>query len=169
MITAFVLVKDQIKSKRIFSSRRFLIKKPMNKFYFTTIKPQVDSFLFGFWRKLKTTPNRHFEINWPLVGEPQKLKVCFWVGIFPRTFPIFKSRDFWTSLAPGQQDHGTFKVSRSCPVLSRDLGPLVPGLPGTSRDLFGRLFEKKNQFKDICFSIFAKFFLAKLLIFDCEL
>ena len=28
---------------------------------------------------------------------------------------------------------------------------------------FGRLFEKKNQFKDVCFSI-----LAKLLIFDCE-
>ena len=38
-----------------------------------------------------------------------------------------KSRDFWTSLVPGPQDHGTFKVSRSCPVPSRDL-------PGTSRD-----------------------------------
>ena len=37
------------------------------------------------------------------------------VGIFPRTFPIFKSRDFWT-FVPGQRDHGTFKVSRSCPV-----------------------------------------------------
>ena len=30
-----------------------------------------------------------------------------------------KSRDFWSSLVPGPQDHGTFKVSRSCPVLSR--------------------------------------------------
>ena len=38
------------------------------------------------------------------------------VGIFPGTFPIFKSRDFWTSLVLGQRDHGTFKVSRSCPV-----------------------------------------------------
>ena len=37
-------------------------------------------------------------------------------GIYPGTFPIFKSRDFWTSLVPGQRDHGTFKVSRSCPV-----------------------------------------------------
>ena len=38
------------------------------------------------------------------------------VGIFPGTFPIFKSQDFWTSLVLGQRDHGTFKVSRSCPV-----------------------------------------------------
>ena len=38
------------------------------------------------------------------------------VGIFPGTFPIFKSQDFWTSLVLGPQDHGTFKVSRSCPV-----------------------------------------------------
>ena len=29
------------------------------------MKPQVDLFLFVFWRKLKTT-KRHFEINWPL-------------------------------------------------------------------------------------------------------
>ena len=28
--------------------------------------PQVDLFLFVFWRKL-TTPRNHFEINWPLV------------------------------------------------------------------------------------------------------
>ena len=38
------------------------------------------------------------------------------VGIFSGTFLIFKSRDFWTSLVLEQQDHGTFKVSRSCPV-----------------------------------------------------
>ena len=90
------------------------------------------------------------------------------VGIFPGTFPIFKSRDFWTSLVPGQQDHGTFKVSRSCPVLSRDLGPLVPGLPGTSRDLFGRLLVKKKSIQRYMFFYFCKFFLAKLSIFDCE-
>ena len=41
--------------------------------------------------------------------------------------PLKKSWDFWTSLVPGPQDHGTFKVSRSCPFPSRDL-------PGTSRD-----------------------------------
>ena len=41
--------------------------------------------------------------------------------------PLKKSWDFWTSLVPGPQDHGTFKVSRSCPVPSRDLS-------GTSRD-----------------------------------
>ena len=74
------------------------------------------------------------------------------------------SRDFWTSLVPGQRDHGTFKFSRSCPVLSRDLEPLVLGLPGMSRDLFGRLCEKKNSIQRYLF-----FFLAKLLLFDCEL
>ena len=49
----------------IFSSWLFLQKRT-NKFYFTTMKPQVDLFLFVFWRKLKT-PKRYFEINWPLV------------------------------------------------------------------------------------------------------
>ena len=39
-----------------------------------------------------------------------------------------KSRDFWTSLVPGPRDHGTFKVSKSCP---RDV-------PGPSRDFPGR-------------------------------
>ena len=48
----------------IFSSRRFL-QKWTNKFYFTTMKPQVDLFSFVFWRKLKK-PKRHFEIIWPL-------------------------------------------------------------------------------------------------------
>ena len=42
-----------------------------------------------------------------------------------------KSRDFWTSLVPGPQDHGTFKVSRSCPVPFRP--GTFPGLPGTER------------------------------------
>ena len=89
------------------------------------------------------------------------------VGIFPGTFLIFKSRDFWTSLVPGQGDHGTFNVSRSCPVLPWDLGPLVPGLPGTSWDLFGRLFEKKKSIQRYMFFYFCKFFFfAKLLIFE---
>ena len=87
------------------------------------------------------------------------------VGIFPGTFPIFKSRDFWTSLVPGQQDHGTFKVSRSCPVLSRDLGPLVPGLPRTSRDLFGKLFEKKKSIQKYMFFYFGRFFGGKIINF----
>ena len=88
---------------------------------------------------------------------------------FPRDFSIFKSWDFWTSLVPGPRDHRTFKVSRSCPVLSRDLEPLVPGLPRTSRDLFGKLFEKKKSIQKYMFFYFGKFFLlAKLLIFDCE-
>ena len=46
-----------------------------------------------------------------------------------------KSRDFWTSLVPGPQDHGTFKVSRTCPVPSRP-GKSREG-PGTGRDRTG--------------------------------
>ena len=42
-----------------------------------------------------------------------------------------KSQDFWTSLVPGPRDHGTFKVSRSRPVLSRP--GTIPGLPGTEQ------------------------------------
>ena len=41
-------------------------KKRMSEFYFITKTPQVDLFLFVFWRKLKIS-KRHFEINWPLV------------------------------------------------------------------------------------------------------
>ena len=57
-------VKGQKKSKRFFQAG-VSSKKRTNKFYFTTMKPQVDLFSFIFWRKLKT-PKRHFEINWPL-------------------------------------------------------------------------------------------------------
>ena len=35
-------------------------KKWTNELYFTTMKAQVDLFLFVFWKKLKT-PKRHFE------------------------------------------------------------------------------------------------------------
>ena len=48
----------------ISSSRRFLQKRT-NKFNFITMIPQVDLFLFIFWRKLMK-PKRHFKINWPL-------------------------------------------------------------------------------------------------------
>ena len=41
-------------------------KKQTNEFDFTTMIPQVDLFLFVFWRK-STTQKNHFEINWPLV------------------------------------------------------------------------------------------------------
>ena len=34
----------------------------MNEFDFTTMKPEVDLFSFGFWKKLKT-PKRNFKIN----------------------------------------------------------------------------------------------------------
>ena len=54
-----------------------------------------------------------------------------------------KSRDFWTSLVPGPQDHGTFRVSRSCPARttgpSKSLGPVLSRpVPGPSRDFPGR-------------------------------
>ena len=39
----------------------------------TTMIPQVNLFLFSFWRKLKT-PKRHFEINWPLSNVKTKWK-----------------------------------------------------------------------------------------------
>ena len=53
------------KSRNVFFEATFPPKKWTNKFYFTTMKPQVDLFSFVFWRKLKT-PTRHFKINWPL-------------------------------------------------------------------------------------------------------
>ena len=72
------------------------------------------------------------------------------VGIFPGTFPIFKSRDFWTSLVPGPQDHGTFKVSRSCPVPSRP--GTFPGLPGTGQSCCHHYYIGQTYGRD-----FAKF------------
>ena len=56
--------KGQTKSKRFFQLN-ISSKKQTNKFYFTTMKPEVDLFSFVFWRKLKT-PKRHFEIIWPV-------------------------------------------------------------------------------------------------------
>ena len=49
-------------------------KKQTNDFYFTTLKSQVDMFLFVFWRKLKTA-KRHFEINCPLGRQKYKFQI----------------------------------------------------------------------------------------------
>ena len=61
--TLLLDTKGQKKSKWFFLAD-VSSKKWTNEFYFT-MKPQVDLFLFVFWRKLKT-PKRHFEIKWPL-------------------------------------------------------------------------------------------------------
>ena len=53
-------------------------KKWPNEFDFTIMIPQVDLFLFFFWKKLKTT-KRHFEINWPLAKEILPLDSALWV------------------------------------------------------------------------------------------
>ena len=53
----------------------FLQKKRTKEFDFTTMIPQVDLFLFVFWRKSKK-PKRHFEINWPLVITNNTGSVC---------------------------------------------------------------------------------------------
>ena len=53
-----------------FSAKGFFMslissKKRTKEFDFTTMIPQVDLFLFVFWRK-SLTPKNHFEIIWPL-------------------------------------------------------------------------------------------------------
>ena len=86
------------------------------------------------------------------------------VGIFPGPFQFSSPGTFGLLQS---RDHGIFKVSRSFPVQSRDLGPLVIGLPGTSWDLFGRLFEKKICKKSVqryIFFYFCKFF-SKIINF----
>ena len=55
------LAKGQTKSNFFFKAE-VSSKKQTKKFYFTAMKPQVDLFLFIFWRNLKT-PTGHFEIN----------------------------------------------------------------------------------------------------------
>ena len=59
-----VMERGQTKSKWFFQVK-VSSKKWMNKFYFTTMTPQVDLFLFIFREKLKA-PKRHFKINWSL-------------------------------------------------------------------------------------------------------
>ena len=88
------------------------------------------------------------------------------VGIFPGTFLIFKSRDFWTFLVPGPRDLQGLQV----------LSCLVPGPrtshPGTYRDVPGptwkAIWEKKlkKSIQMYMFFYFCSLFLTKLLIFD---
>ena len=54
--------KGQTKSKWFFQTD--VSSKKLTKFDFTTMIPQVDLFLYVFWKKLET-PKRHFD--WPLV------------------------------------------------------------------------------------------------------
>ena len=87
------------------------------------------------------------------------------VGIFPGTFPIFSPGTFGLLQS---RDNRTTGPSRSlgpvlcCPgtqdLLSRDF----PGRPGTYLESYLR---KKNQFKNICFSILASFFIGKIINF----
>ena len=56
-----IAFKGQKKSK-IFFQADFPPKKLMIKFYFTTMKPQIDLFSFVFWKKLKTS-KRNFELT----------------------------------------------------------------------------------------------------------
>ena len=70
-------------------------KKRTNKFDFTSMIPQIDLFLFVFWRK-STTPKNHFEINWPLA---YTLTAKSWHNLreyfyFDPIFKKFKSK--WT-------------------------------------------------------------------------
>ena len=57
-VAVIKIIPGQTKSKRFFQAD-VSSKKQTNEFYFTTIKPQVDLFLFVFWRKLKT-PKKTF-------------------------------------------------------------------------------------------------------------
>ena len=73
-----IVSKGQKKAKWFFQVE-VSSKKRMNKFYFTTMKPQADLFFFIFWRKLKT-PKRHFEIIWPFALRAYCLNIyipCF--------------------------------------------------------------------------------------------
>ena len=53
-----------LKLEIIFSSQ-CIFQKQMNEFNITTLRPQVDLFLFVLWKKLKTQ-KRNFKIYWPL-------------------------------------------------------------------------------------------------------
>ena len=65
-----IFFKGQSKAKWFFQAN-VSFKKRTNKFYFTSMNPLVDLFLFVFWKKLKA-PKRHFEIIWPLVAKQCK-------------------------------------------------------------------------------------------------
>ena len=69
----FVLFKGQIISKWFLVSL-ISYNKWTKEFNFTTMIPQVDLFLFVFWRKSKS-PKNHFEIIWPLVPVKSKVEI----------------------------------------------------------------------------------------------
>ena len=56
-----------------------------------------------------------------------------------------ESWDLWTSLVPRPQDHGNFKVSRSCPVPSRPR--TFPGLHGTGQSCCHHYYRSTDQLK----------------------
>ena len=74
------------------------------------------------------------------------------VGIFRGTFPFSSPGTFgllWS------RDNRTTGPSKSLgPVLSQDLGPLVPGLPGT----YLESYLKKKSIQKYMFFYFGKFF-----------
>ena len=71
-------------------TKKILFRQNQNVFFKPTFPPKNgrtnsilllwDLFLFGFWRKLKT-PNRHFEIKWPLEISRQEIELLFGVTI----------------------------------------------------------------------------------------
>ena len=77
-------------------------KKRTKKFDLTTMIPQVDLFLFIFWKNLKA-PKRHFEIKWPLVVLISEIQKCakywhFTVG-YVRIFGVFADIILYTCSA----------------------------------------------------------------------
>ena len=82
-----------------------------------------------------------------IFGSELSTRVSIVPGLFqfssPGTFGLLFSPPDHETTRP--RDHKTTGPRTSCPGTSRD----VPGLPGTSQDLFGRLFEKKICKKNI--------------------
>ena len=85
------ITKGQTKSQQFFQAD-VPSKNRTNEFNFTSMIPQVDLFLFVFWKKLKT-PKRHFEINWPLV----------WLKIpqMRQNLSAQKAQKIWISMKKG--------------------------------------------------------------------
>ena len=101
-----MITKGQTKSKQFFQAD-VSSKKRTNKFYFTTMKPQVDLFLFIFWRKLKT-PKRHFEINWPLTSS-RKILLGITFTDFQKSCEKVTKSDFQIQLSISESSEPCFK------------------------------------------------------------
>jgi hypothetical protein len=69
-------------------------------------------------------------VNLWTIAEYHVKLLCIRLSIVPGLFQFLVLGTFWISLVPGQRDHRTFKVSRSCPA--RTTGPMTfcPGGPG---------------------------------------